>query len=145
MKIYNEMKTEILENPDLKKGYLKDDKLVVNIIPPQEEVTEEWHYEYKEYENGGKDRIKVIDVAYKPAQPEQYEYEDILIYIAYTEEQIKEQYEELIVSKIRQKYSLNQELAILRQRDTKPTEYQEYFDYVEQCKIEAKSEVVTYG
>ena len=30
------------------------------------------------------------------------------------------QYEDLIVSKIRQRYSVNQELAVLRQRDTKP-------------------------
>lgn len=51
-------------------------------------------------------------------------------------------YEDLIVSKIRQRYSVNQELAILRQRDTKPEEYQIYFDYVEQCKAEAKSEVL---
>ena len=66
--------------------------------------------------------------------------------IVLTEEQIqaerelakKNQYENLIVSKIRQKYSINQELAILRQRDTKPEEYQEYFDYVESCKLQAK-------
>jgi hypothetical protein len=51
-------------------------------------------------------------------------------------------YEALIISKIRKKYSINQELAILRQRDSKPEEYQEYFDYVEQCKKEAKEEVV---
>lgn len=51
-------------------------------------------------------------------------------------------YEDLIVSKIRKKYSVNQELAILRQRDTKSEEYQIYFDYVEQCKAEAKSEVL---
>lgn len=51
-------------------------------------------------------------------------------------------YENLIVSKIRQRYSVNQELAILRQQTTKPEEYQEYFDYVEQCKAEAKSEVL---
>lgn len=70
--------------------------------------------------------------------------------IVLTEEQIqaerelakKNQYENLIVSKIRQKYSINQELAIIRQRDTKPEEYQVYFDYVEQCKAEAKSEVL---
>lgn len=70
--------------------------------------------------------------------------------IILTEEQIqaerelakKNQYENLIVVKIRQKYSINQELAILRQRDTKPEEYQVYFDYVEQCKAEAKSEVL---
>ena len=50
-------------------------------------------------------------------------------------------YEGIIVSKIRKKYSLNQELAILRQRDTKPEEFAEYNTYVEQCKIEAKQEV----
>lgn len=51
-------------------------------------------------------------------------------------------YENKIVSKIRQKYSVNQELAILRQRDTKPDEFAEYNEYVEQCKAEAKSEVL---
>ena len=52
------------------------------------------------------------------------------------------EYENKIINKIRQKYSINQELAILRQRDTKPEEYQVYFDYVEQCKAEAKSEAL---
>lgn len=47
-------------------------------------------------------------------------------------------HEDAIVSLIRKKYNVNQELAILRQRDTKPIEYQEYFDYVEQCKAEVK-------
>lgn len=51
-------------------------------------------------------------------------------------------YEDLIVSKIRQKYSVNQELAILRQKDTKPDEFAEYNEYVEQCKAEVKSEVL---
>ena len=50
-------------------------------------------------------------------------------------------YERLIVSKIRERYSLDQELAILRQRDTKPEEFAEYNTYVEQCKLEAKQEV----
>lgn len=47
-------------------------------------------------------------------------------------------YENMIVNEIRKKYSLNQELAILRQRDSKFYEYQEYFEYVEQCKSKAK-------
>lgn len=47
-------------------------------------------------------------------------------------------YEEKIESLIREKYSLNDELAILRQRDTKPQEFQQYFDYVEECKNMAK-------
>ena len=89
MKIYNETKTELLLNPDLKKGYLTQDKIVTKTIPAQEEVQEQFHYEYKEYSNGGKDQIKVVDVAYKPAKPETYEYEDILVYKQYTEEEFK--------------------------------------------------------
>lgn len=50
-------------------------------------------------------------------------------------------YENIIVSKIREKYTIDQELAILRQRDTKPQEFAEYNSYVEQCKVEAKEEV----
>ena len=38
--------------------------------------------------------------------------------------------------KIREKYSLDDELAILRQRDTKPQEFEEYNSYVEKIKRE---------
>ena len=56
-------------------------------------------------------------------------------------ERAKEQeYENKIVALIRQKYNVNQELAILRQREVKPQEFAEYNEYVEQCKAEAKSE-----
>lgn len=41
---------------------------------------------------------------------------------------------EAIVSAIREKYSLDDEIAILRQRDTKPQEFDEYFDFVEEIK-----------
>ena len=61
-------------------------------------------------------------------------------YNARKQKQDNDEYENKIVTLIRQKYNVNQELAILRQRDTKPIEYQEYYDYVEQCKAEAKSE-----
>lgn len=53
----------------------------------------------------------------------------------------KDLYENLIVKKIRQKYSINEELSILRQRDEKPEEFKEYHDYVEVCKAEAKAEL----
>ena len=49
-------------------------------------------------------------------------------------------YEALIESKIRARYSVNQELATLRQRDTKPAEFAAYNTYVEKCKAEAKEE-----
>ena len=49
-------------------------------------------------------------------------------------------YEELVVWKIRERYTIDDELAILRQRDTKQDEFAEYNDFVEQCKAEAKEE-----
>jgi hypothetical protein len=52
-----------------------------------------------------------------------------------------ELYENLIISKIRDRYSLNQELAILRQRDSKPAEFEAYNEYVERCKAEVKAEL----
>lgn len=48
-------------------------------------------------------------------------------------------YEEEVNNLIRVKYSLSQELSILRQRDTKPEEYAAYNAYCEMCKIEAKA------
>ena len=47
-------------------------------------------------------------------------------------------YEEKAVALIREKYSLDEELAIQRQRDTKPEEFCEYFTYCETCKQKAK-------
>lgn len=44
-----------------------------------------------------------------------------------------------VSSLIRKRYSVNDELAILRQRDSKPDEFAEYNTYCEQCKAKAKS------
>ena len=40
----------------------------------------------------------------------------------------------LIEELIGERYSLRQEIAIIRQKDAKPEEYKAYFEYVEQCK-----------
>ena len=50
-------------------------------------------------------------------------------------------YESEIIRKIRNRYTVNQELAILRQRDTKPEEFAEYNDFVENCKKKVKEEL----
>lgn len=49
-------------------------------------------------------------------------------------------YEELVVQKIRERYTVDDELAILRQRDVKPDEFAEYNSYVEDCKARARKE-----
>ena len=60
-----------------------------------------------------------------------------------TAEQVQAEYENAVNAKIREKYTLSQELSILRQKDEKADEYAEYYAYCEQCKAQAKIE--TYG
>lgn len=88
MKIYNQNKTQILENIDLDKGYLIEDRIIVKTIPEQPEIAEQYHYEYKEYANGGRDRIKVVDIEKVPYRPERHEYEDIKVYVPYSNQQL---------------------------------------------------------
>ena len=47
-------------------------------------------------------------------------------------------YAQVVSDMIRERYSVNTELAILRQRDTKPAEFEAYNAYADQCKVEAK-------
>ena len=68
------------------------------------------------------------------------------IYRDMTEQEIAEMkaneptipYEQRIVARIRERYSIDDELAILRQRDTKPDEFATYNEYVEQVKAEER-------
>lgn len=56
-------------------------------------------------------------------------------------ERLKIPYEQRVVDRIRLKYSVDDELAILRQRDTKPDEFIAYNDFVERIKAEEKEAV----
>ena len=46
---------------------------------------------------------------------------------------------DLVDAMVRTRYAVNDELALLRQRDSKPDEFAEYNDFVEACKAEAKT------
>lgn len=50
-------------------------------------------------------------------------------------------YESLVISRIRKRYSVDQELAIMRQQNKKPAEFAAYDAFVEQCKAEVKREL----
>ena len=50
-------------------------------------------------------------------------------------------YEQRVQQSIRERYSFDDELAILRQRDTKPDEFAAYYEYAEQCKAQAKKQM----
>lgn len=92
MRIFDQDGNELLrEEIDFEKGYLVDDKLFIEHHEAIEAVEEEGHWEtVAEYENGGKDVDWVIDVPAVEAKEAWDEYEDILRYIPYTEEELEE-------------------------------------------------------
>ncbi len=47
-------------------------------------------------------------------------------------------YEQRVVNRIRARYSVDDELALLRQRVLKSEEFREYFEFVEQIKEEER-------
>lgn len=55
----------------------------------------------------------------------------------------EEQYKNRIVELIREKYSIDDELSIQRQRDTKIDEFNVYNAFAEECKQQARREI--YG
>lgn len=89
MRVFDETKTTELKEYDLNRGYLKDDSIFVAHHEAVEGVAEEWHYEVvREYGNGGKEVKRVIDVPAVPYQEAYDEYEDIQVYIPYTEKEL---------------------------------------------------------
>ncbi len=49
-------------------------------------------------------------------------------------------FKERVIARVREVYSVDDELAILRQRDTKPQEFAQYNAFVEQVKTEERGE-----
>jgi hypothetical protein len=110
MKVFNQDKTTEISSYDLEKGYLKADKFVkvhheavpfVNGKTAKEVYTEmlekgenvkEYYGEYylvtETFDNGGETLEEIKPIADIPAQDAYDEYEDIQIYIPYTQEEI---------------------------------------------------------
>lgn len=64
------------------------------------------------------------------------------LYTARKQAEKDRKYEMLVERYIRDRYSLNAELAILRQRNTKPDEFLVYHAYAEECKEKAKAKLL---
>ena len=56
---------------------------------------------------------------------------------------LDKEYERLVVKKIRQRYSLSEELSLHRQKERKKEAYDEMCAYIDECIAKTKSEV--YG
>lgn len=105
------------------------------------------------FAHNGKEGLTDVGIIPKPEQKEGYypvmyyrngeivyEYEPIPEMPVEEEQPIPEMtYEQQVVAKIRERYSVDDELAMLRQRDTKPDEFDAYNAYAEACKMSVKS------
>lgn len=47
-------------------------------------------------------------------------------------------YEEIVEGLIAEKYSIGNQIALLRQKSEKPSEYDKFFEFAEECKTKAK-------
>lgn len=146
MRVLDKTKTTELLEYDLTKGYLREEKLFVTHHEAVAASPERWHHELERvFENGGRSFKRVVDAPAVQARDAWDEYEDIQVYVPYTEQELaqiaKAKYEQRVEQLLRERYSLNAELAILRQRDAKPTEFAAYNEYAEQCKEAAKQEL----
>ncbi len=57
-----------------------------------------------------------------------------------SENEYKPTYEERVVELIRERYTIDDEIALLRQKESKPEEYQAWFQFCEACKEQARNE-----
>lgn len=117
VKIYDERVTNIYYGETLIEGFIRIDS-----IPSPEEIPGKIPVMY--YRNGA-----IV-----------YEYEDAP---EATEDgtettPVPMDYGEMVNGLIRRKYTLSEELAILRQRDTKAEEFEAYNAYAESCKEKAR-------
>lgn len=158
IRVFDQEKINELQEYDLKKGRLVPDKITTTIPEvPAISVAEKVQLlldEGKAVEQIDETFYEVISASDKgrtvrairetPAIEAHDEVEKIAVYVPYSEEELirnaEIEYKSKIESLIRERYSLNDELAILRQRDTKPEEFEEYNAYVEECKATAKAE-----
>ena len=91
MRIFNEDKTLELIKYDLNLGHLEPDTLTTH-VEAVEGVEEKGHYEIiAEYpETGGRDVEWVVDVPRVESVEEHDETEEILVYVPYTESELRE-------------------------------------------------------
>ena len=104
MRLFNLDKTIELSDYDISKGYVMSDRLFVAHHNAREASEEVGHYEViREYPNGGRDVKWVVDKPAVAAREEYDEYEDILVFIPYTEEELAKMAAQREIGELKQK------------------------------------------
>lgn len=90
MKIFDK-NGNVMANADPARGHFFADRAFVAHHAAVEAVREQGHYEtVREYPNGGKDVVWVVDVPGTPARAAYDEYEDVLRFVEYTPAELAE-------------------------------------------------------
>lgn len=89
MKVYDEFKTMELQTYDLENGKLVPDKLFIAHHPEEAEIPAVKRKVVTRFANGGASAEWVTDVPAVPAKPAWDEYEDIMVYLPFTAEELK--------------------------------------------------------
>lgn len=109
MKVYDENNVELI-SPDLSAGHLVKDRLFIAHHEAVQAVAEEGHWEtVAEYPNGGKDVAWIVVVPKVEAREAWDEYEDILRYIPFTEEELAQ------IEEANSKPTTDQQIAELKE------------------------------
>jgi hypothetical protein len=90
MRIFNEDKTQEIQDYNKELYYLKNDKLFIQHHEAIEEIKQVSHLEIvrKNKETGGVEYQEIIDIPHQPAKEAYDEYEDIQVIVPYTKEQL---------------------------------------------------------
>lgn len=120
----------------------KDTKIVERVIHHDAEYYENKNGQYEvkseAWDETVTEEIPIMGMVYRRMTPEEES--------AYLAEQIEAEthrfdgmsYSDIVESLIRERYSVSDELAILRQRDIKADEFEAYNLFAEECKMRAK-------
>lgn len=138
--------TDLLKVAEYNGEIPKHDWLSVANVEPKTRVLKEAYDETIEYDKNGEPLKEPKKVHHEAVVENYLECTGLLAHFkSYTEEELSKQkqvrYENLVEQYIREKYSLSNELAILRQANTKVEEFNAYNLYAEECKARAKAEL----
>lgn len=90
MRVFDESKTREIHYYDTELGTLRPDKLLKKHHEAVSAISEVVDFVEERHPNGGVSRIPRVIVAAVPAQPAWDEYEDILVYVPFTQKELDE-------------------------------------------------------
>lgn len=112
-----------------------DEGMILRRKSTQEFLGTSYGCGYIYYLNGKKLDEPILD------GPEDFEEVPEDVQTAWEKRESEKRYPSLVESYIRLRYTSSDEFSIQRQRDVKPKDFEEYFNYCEECKVKARHDL----